>query len=47
MDYSDIVNRSINVDNAAGKGFIPGFGALLTVLAAASLILWQRKWKGK
>jgi hypothetical protein len=49
MDYSDIVDRTITVDNAkpAGKGFIPGYGALLTVLAAASLILWQRKWKGK
>jgi hypothetical protein len=48
MDYSDIANRTITVDNqkAVGKGFIPGFaGILVPMVVAAALVLlgWRRK----
>jgi len=48
MDYSDIANRTITVDNqkAAGKGFIPGFAGIIVpvVVAAACVLLgWRRK----
>jgi len=46
-DYSDIVNRTITVDNqkAQGKGFIPGFPGMLAILAvvACAILLSGRR----
>jgi len=47
-DYSDTVNRTVTVDNQkeAGKGFIPGFGGMMVLMAVASLFVllgWSRK----
>jgi len=46
-DYSDIVNRTISVDNqkVAGKGFIPGFGAALASLAVLPVAFMIRRRK--
>jgi hypothetical protein len=41
-DYSDLVNRTVTVDNqkAAGKGFIPGFDGMIGALAAVATMVW-------
>ena len=46
MDYSDIANRTITVDNqkAAGKGFVPGFTMIVVPMAvAAALVMIGRR----
>ena len=43
-DYSDVVNRTVTVDNAkeAGKGFIPGFGAgVIAVMVVPLALAWS------
>ena len=46
-DYSDVVNRTFSVDNqkAPGKGFIPGFGGPVTVLALVLILGWRHRKK--
>jgi hypothetical protein len=45
MDYSDIVNRTITVDNQkeAAKGFIPGFVGTIGLAAAAFGLVMRRR----
>jgi hypothetical protein len=47
MEYSDVVNRTITVDNQkpAGKGFIPGFAGtfLISVIISGLFIHWRNK----
>jgi len=50
MDYSEIVNRTVSVDNAKseGKGFIPGFGpAVIAALAGSLAMSWYRQRRGR
>jgi hypothetical protein len=45
MDHSDVASRAVTVDNAksGGTGFIPGFGTVPLLVAAAALLVLRRK----